>query len=209
MVSSRAKLGALPFFAATFYSGTHPMAVICPKCKAIRPPDAQVPDWQCPSCGIAYAKAAAPAAPAVAARAAAPASEGLGIGAKLFIALVLACAAFGGYRMMAGKSGGSVSSIAARLGSGASAGDLSALAGTVKSGDVVIYSASWCANCHAAKQWMSQYGFAYQDCDVEKDAGCASQFRATGSEGVPYLIVKGHHMKDGFDSDEFIAALRR
>jgi hypothetical protein len=27
--------------------------------------------------------------------------------------------------------------------------------------------------------------------------------------GVPYLIVKGQHMKDGFDSDEFVAALGR
>jgi hypothetical protein len=24
-----------------------------------------------------------------------------------------------------------------------------------------------------------------------------------------YLIVRGHHLKDGFDSDEFIAALAR
>jgi RHS protein len=27
--------------------------------------------------------------------------------------------------------------------------------------------------------------------------------------GVPYLIVKGQHIKDGFDSDEFVAALAR
>ncbi|MEW6762485.1 MAG: hypothetical protein AB1437_16820 [Pseudomonadota bacterium] len=32
------------------------MAVICPKCSHVRPPDASNPDWQCPSCGICYAK---------------------------------------------------------------------------------------------------------------------------------------------------------
>lgn len=38
---------------------------------------------------------------------------------------------------------------------------------------------------------------------------CASQLRGLGSDGVPYLIVKGHHMKDDFDSEEFIAALQK
>ena len=44
------------------------MSQVCPKCSyARKPADASVPDWQCPSCGIAYAKfTAAKAAPAVA-----------------------------------------------------------------------------------------------------------------------------------------------
>jgi hypothetical protein len=32
------------------------MPVICPKCSHVRPPDATNPDWQCPACGICYAK---------------------------------------------------------------------------------------------------------------------------------------------------------
>lgn len=32
------------------------MAVICPKCSHVRPPDASNPDWQCPNCGICYAR---------------------------------------------------------------------------------------------------------------------------------------------------------
>jgi hypothetical protein len=32
------------------------MAVICPKCSHVRPPEASNPDWQCPNCGICYAK---------------------------------------------------------------------------------------------------------------------------------------------------------
>lgn len=32
------------------------MTVICPKCSLVRPPDATNPDWQCPGCGICYAK---------------------------------------------------------------------------------------------------------------------------------------------------------
>jgi hypothetical protein len=32
------------------------MQVICPKCSHVRPADATNPDWQCPACGICYAK---------------------------------------------------------------------------------------------------------------------------------------------------------
>lgn len=32
------------------------MPVICPECRQIRPPDATNPEWECPACGICYAK---------------------------------------------------------------------------------------------------------------------------------------------------------
>jgi hypothetical protein len=35
--------------------------VICPKCSHVRPKDATNPDWQCPACGVCYAKAGSPA----------------------------------------------------------------------------------------------------------------------------------------------------
>ena len=39
-----------------------PPAVVCPKCQYERTAADQSPAWQCPSCGVAYSKAAAPAA---------------------------------------------------------------------------------------------------------------------------------------------------
>ena len=39
-----------------------PQAVICPKCQYERTAADQCPEWQCPSCGVAYSKAAAPSA---------------------------------------------------------------------------------------------------------------------------------------------------
>lgn len=32
------------------------MPIICPKCSHVRPADATNPDWQCPACGVCYAK---------------------------------------------------------------------------------------------------------------------------------------------------------
>jgi hypothetical protein len=40
----------------------------CPKCNYARQPSDTAPDWQCPNCGVAYAKAAAATAPAQTAR---------------------------------------------------------------------------------------------------------------------------------------------
>jgi uncharacterized membrane protein YhaH (DUF805 family) len=39
-----------------------PQAVICPKCQYKRTAADQCPEWQCPSCGVAYSKATAPSA---------------------------------------------------------------------------------------------------------------------------------------------------
>jgi glutaredoxin len=84
------------------------------------------------------------------------------------------------------------------------------LAARAQASDVLIYSAPWCANCAAAKQWMVQQGFKFEECNVEASKDCAAQLRSLDPQGgVPYLIVKGKHMKDGFDSDEFLAALAK
>jgi glutaredoxin len=73
-----------------------------------------------------------------------------------------------------------------------------------------MYSADWCPNCRAAKGWMQQYGFKYDECNVETSSACASQLKTLDPQGgVPYLIVRGQHMKDGFDSNQFLAALAK
>lgn len=74
--------------------------------------------------------------------------------------------------------------------------------------DVWFYMADWCPYCRAAKRCIQQYGFKYQECDIDKQTGCAQQLKSLSSTGVPYLIVKGHHMKGWFDSDEFLVAMR-
>lgn len=41
---------------------------ICPKCRHLRQPNETAPDWQCPACGVAYAKADSAGRPAAAPR---------------------------------------------------------------------------------------------------------------------------------------------
>ena len=194
------------------------MPTICAKCQLVRPEDATVPVWQCPGCGVAYNKASdAQRAPASSAKArqhhtraaSAPGSGGFSwIQWLLVLSLILG--GFAGYRMALKRdwTDESVDSIASRVGRDGSPAQLAALAASVKPGDVFIFSADWCPNCHEAKGWMAQHGFAYEQCDIDKDHGCKARLGSLGGDGVPYLIVRGHHMRDGFDSREFAAALQ-
>lgn len=90
----------------------------------------------------------------------------------------------------------------------ASTAELRQLANSVKPEEVVIYTTTHCPYCAEAKAWMTQYGFAYTECDTDVSATCAAALSALGGNGVPYLVVRGRHLREGFDSDEFIAALR-
>jgi glutaredoxin len=86
--------------------------------------------------------------------------------------------------------------------------ELRTLAAATKPGDIVMYSTTECAYCAEAKHWLNRNGFAFDECNMSVSAACESEFRSYGATGTPYLIVRGHHMKDGFDSDELLAALR-
>ncbi len=206
------------------------MPTICPKCSTMRPADATVPDWQCPACGVAYAKAGGDAAAMPAMQRRGEANGGAergGRGAslqpdfpwgKLLAGIVIvACVGLGWQKWGAGSAGeqgaaqtASGLSRSSHVGSNPNAEQLAQLAASTQSGDVLMYSAVWCPNCTQAKGWMDQYGFKYQVCDIDTGAGCKAQLQSLDPQGgVPYLVVKGHHMKDGFDSDEFVAALAK
>jgi glutaredoxin len=178
-----------------------PLPISCPRCHHVRQPHEQAPSWQCPACGVAYIKAAEDRAPVTTLDRSMPMRpETRGTwGRWLAIAAIaaIACVAYA----------------AIKLTGHAPVVDLRTLSAATAPSDVVIYSTSWCPNCKAAKQWMAQQGFAFTECDVEASASCAAELRAhygsSGNQGVPYLVVRGHHMADGFDSEEFIAALKR
>lgn len=86
------------------------------------------------------------------------------------------------------------------------------LASTVRAEQVVMYSTTECGHCAQAKSWLASYGFAFTECNMSVDSRCIGEFQALRASGTPYLVVRGprgeHHMKDGFDSDEFLAALQ-
>lgn len=188
------------------------MFTTCPKCQHERQPNETAPDWQCPACGVAYSKAAdtgrnpvPSASGSVRLASAASASGGFPWG-KLVLVVVLIYGTWMGVNVAFNKNG--ISSIGANISGNVSAAELTALSAKVQAGDVVMYTTTNCPYCAQARSWLNQYGFVFTECDTEVSSECAQQLQALGGDGVPYLIVKGRHMKDGFDSEEFVAALR-
>ncbi|MEN9658620.1 MAG: hypothetical protein RL571_2085 [Pseudomonadota bacterium] len=81
------------------------------------------------------------------------------------------------------------------------------LASTVKPNEVVMYSSTECVYCVEAKYWLKQNNFAFTECNMGIEEHCQQEFNSYGAIGTPFLMVRGHQMKDGFDSDEFLQAL--
>lgn len=87
------------------------------------------------------------------------------------------------------------------------ADQIHALAAGVRADEVLMYSTTECVYCAQAKGWLSQNGFAFTECNMSVSPACVQDFTRFGGTGTPYLVVRGRHMKDGFDSDQFLALL--
>lgn len=73
--------------------------------------------------------------------------------------------------------------------------------------NVTIYSASWCAFCHAAKEYLDKKGVKYTEKDVDSDRAIAEEsMRLSGQTGIPVLDIGGQVIV-GFDRPRIDAAL--
>lgn len=72
---------------------------------------------------------------------------------------------------------------------------------------VTIYSATWCAFCHAAKAYLDKKGVKYTDKDVDSDRTIAEEaMKLSGQTGIPVLNINGEVII-GFDRPKIDAAL--
>ncbi|HSX46835.1 MAG TPA: glutaredoxin domain-containing protein [Patescibacteria group bacterium] len=73
---------------------------------------------------------------------------------------------------------------------------------------VTVYSATWCAFCHAAKDYLDKLGVKYEDLDVEHDpANATASVQKSGQMGIPVLDIDGDIII-GFDRPRIDAALK-
>ncbi len=74
--------------------------------------------------------------------------------------------------------------------------------------NVTIYSADWCAFCHAAKEYLDKLGVKYADKNVEENQSFAQEAVEKSSQmGIPVLDIGGTIVV-GFDRPKIDAALR-
>jgi len=75
---------------------------------------------------------------------------------------------------------------------------------------ITIYSADWCAFCHAAKDYMTGKGFTYTEKNIEDPAvGMANAQESvakSGQTGIPVIDIDGQIIV-GFDRPKIDAAL--
>lgn len=58
--------------------------------------------------------------------------------------------------------------------------------------NVQVYTASWCRDCRAAKQFLDSHGIAYTEINVDSDpAASAEVMRHVGKRAVPQLVIDG------------------
>jgi glutaredoxin-like YruB-family protein len=76
-------------------------------------------------------------------------------------------------------------------------------------GTITVYSASWCAFCHAAKDYFDKLGVKYTDKDVEADPKNAQEcVDKSGQTGIPVIEI-GTDIIVGFDRVKIDNSLKK
>jgi glutaredoxin 3 len=79
---------------------------------------------------------------------------------------------------------------------------------TTTDSQIIVYSATWCAFCHAAKDYFDKLGVKYTDEDVEKNpAAGMDAVEKSGQRGIPVIDIAGDIIV-GFDRPKIDAALK-
>jgi glutaredoxin len=64
--------------------------------------------------------------------------------------------------------------------------------GTIAAMKVKMYSASWCRDCRAAKQFLESHGIEYTEINVDADPAASDEvIRHVGKRAIPQLVIDG------------------
>jgi mycoredoxin len=58
--------------------------------------------------------------------------------------------------------------------------------------EVLVYSASWCRDCRAAKRFLTQHNIPFTEIDIEHTPGAAAEVIAhVGKRAIPQFVLDG------------------
>lgn len=64
--------------------------------------------------------------------------------------------------------------------------------GTIASMKVQMYTAAWCRDCRAAKQFLDSHGIEYTEINVDVDPTASAEvLRHVGKRAIPQLVIDG------------------
>jgi mycoredoxin len=76
-----------------------------------------------------------------------------------------------------------------------------------KQGEIVLYSASWCGYCNAARALLQRENVKFTEFDIEKSKEGAELYRGLRVRGVPVLEI-GNEVIRGYSEQRILAALK-
>lgn len=165
---------------------------ICPKCNYIRKETDSCPEWQCPSCQVAYNKAAdlqglgtyhAGASNNTRHPVNTSTNSSSSVWKWVALALILV--------------GVSLQSYSSWKKTRAHRAEISQLAATSQP-VITLYGTTWCGYCAAAREFFNANGIAYKDLDVEKSNEGYQAYKTLGVQGIPAIVI-GNDLIEGFD----------
>jgi glutaredoxin len=166
------------------------MVRICPKCSYIRKPEDEAPEWQCPSCQVAYCKAGGPEAPSNYGRYGAPTivtkSEASSSGILKWVLILITAVALVWVTKPTWQKKKAAAPVAALSGQP----------------DITLYSASWCGYCDKTREFFDANGIRYTELDVEKTTAGYEGHRKLGGKGIPVTVV-GEEVIRGYSEERF------
>ena len=78
----------------------------------------------------------------------------------------------------------------------------------MKDSPIIVYSASWCAFCHAAMEYLDKLGVKYTKKDVEQDPEAGAEAVSKSQQrGIPVIDIDGDIIV-GFDRPKIDASLK-
>jgi glutathione-dependent peroxiredoxin len=78
-----------------------------------------------------------------------------------------------------------------------------------KPADITVFTKTGCPFCARAKGMLAEYGYAYEEIQLNRDVTIRSVRAATGRDTVPQVFVNGHYLGDSEALDEWIKARHR
>ena len=58
--------------------------------------------------------------------------------------------------------------------------------------NVQVYTAAWCRDCRAAKQFLDSHGIPYTEINVDNDPAASNELiRHVGKRAIPQLVIDG------------------
>jgi mycoredoxin len=57
---------------------------------------------------------------------------------------------------------------------------------------VKVYTAAWCRDCRAAKQFLDSHGISYSEINVDSDPEASAEvIRHVGKRAIPQFVIDG------------------